>query len=507
MKIMSNQQPKVLVPYREPDSEVAIVVEKWIFERDISGQYVEYPRSARLVFDYIVRIGFLATFRKVRSRLAESNRNKKIFGIGIGFVSQSPKSSNLKTAQPVLFLAPNNNRENYVVLNVAFICPISTDSYDLRSSMRLDPGDLIKLIAWSPYAGYELNKPVIQSALHGIAEQIRSSKPLRIAKPLPSKFNGNFVDSYNRTVDAGDKPTAVLFGLGNYAKTIILPNVKRYVCISRIHEIDPLQLSSIARKGGVSVDTSPFPRADLRFDVWFISAFNHMHADLARAALIQGAVAVIEKPLSTSRSQYRSFIETLNNTKGSEFFLCFHKRYSKLNEFLFADLVSRIHEPINMHCIVFEIPLPPNHWYNWPNSGSRLISNGCHWIDYFLFVNNFSKVKDYKKWIPHGKDIVVEVRLENGAYFTMTLTDTGSQRLGVRDHIELRVGDMTITMRNSSDYIAENKSRVVRKAQVNPMSSYARMYRDICRRIKAGNETDKLETLASSNLVLLMEDA
>ena len=82
------------------------------------------------------------------------------------------------------------------------------------------------------------------------------------------------------------------------------------------------------------------------------------------------------------------------------------------------------------------LPLPKLHWYSWPNSGSRLLSNGCHWIDYFLFLNAFSPVTNYSLKVAKNGDSNVFVELENKAVFTMVLTDLGSSRLGVREHIK-----------------------------------------------------------------------
>jgi predicted dehydrogenase len=171
------------------------------------------------------------------------------------------------------------------------------------------------------------------------------------------------------------------------------------------------------------------------------------------------------------------------------------------------DLAKRNGQAVDMQCIVYEIPLPPLHWYNWPNSGSRLISNGCHWIDYFMFVNDYADVEDYGVWKPRGSDVCTYIRLNNQAYFTMSLTETGSQRLGVRDIIQLRWGPVTITMTDSASYESEDGNRTVRRRKVNPMHAYRNMYRKIAEKISKGEPGDTLESLSSSRLVLLLEDA
>src|SRR5262249_57472786 len=76
--------------------------------------------------------------------------------------------------------------------------------------------------------------------------------------------------------------------------------------------------------------------------------------------------------------------EAMGGYKG-KVFCCFHKRYSAFNALARKDLQMQLGEPISYHCIVYEVPLPPMHWYRWPSSRSRLITNGCHWIDHFHF--------------------------------------------------------------------------------------------------------------------------
>ena len=120
------------------------------------------------------------------------------------------------------------------------------------------------------------------------------------------------------------------------------------------------------------------------------------------------------------------------------FFACFHKRYAPYNKFARKDLGVSEGDPISYFALAQEIPVPKWHWYNWPNSGTRLLSNGCHWIDHFMFLNGYRKVIKRETTLTRIGDVHVLLELENGAVFNMLLTDYGSPRLGVRDYVELR---------------------------------------------------------------------
>jgi hypothetical protein len=132
-----------------------------------------------------------------------------------------------------------------------------------------------------------------------------------------------------------------------------------------------------------------------------------------------------------------------------------------------------------------------------------LLSNGCHWVDHFLFLNGFSKETDLDVYVARDKTINCSVVLENGAVFTMVLTDRGSERLGVQNHVELRTATTTAKIVNDGLYVSESVDRVLRKTSVNRMDSYARMYRTIAERISKNQRGDTLKTIVASSRVIL----
>jgi len=248
-----------------------------------------------------------------------------------------------------------------------------------------------------------------------------------------------------------------LFGLGNYAKTVVLPNIKKSLRIECIHEIDPTQIGRIPQATDIAYDSSPSLRDDERYDAVFVAGFHHTHAEIAIKAISMGAAAVVEKPVATTEEQLRLLLDALMVHRG-RFFACLQRRYSAFNAWARTDLGVISGEPISYHAIVFEVPLPPAHWYKWPSSRSRLVSNGCHWLDHFLYLNEFSGVE--RQHVFSASDAVnVSVELTNGALFTLVLTDRGANRLGVQDYIELRTRDGTASITNSSSYRAERGRR------------------------------------------------
>lgn len=499
-----SKEGPLLDAWRNPETEARIAVEAWFAEERITDQFIERPKSPRMVWNYFLRVGPVSVWRKIRSRLAEGERNRKVAGVGTGRILDAPAGGRFESGQRVIFFASNHS-SNWprICLDVRLIYPMQAlaGSSSARETLKL-PQSLRSYAGWSPYSGVMLDEHVVQAELHRLSSECR---PIAI-EPREQPFAGSIGrDRIEADVARRGAPSAVVFGFGNYAKTQIVPHVRRHLQLAAIHEIDQDQIASAAGLG-TTLDTSPYSRDAERYDAWFIAGFHHSHAALAVRALSDGAYAVVEKPLVTTREQFDALQHALTRTGERRLFTCFHKRYSRMNEWARLDLGVDAGAPVDMHCMVYEIPLPALHWYNWPNSGSRLTSNGCHWLDYFLYQNEYSPVRELDVRPLRGSDLVTWVRLENGAQLTMSLTDTGSQRLGVRDVIDLRAGDVTIRLIDSTYYDAESSSRVVRRRRVNPMDGYAAMYDTICRRIVAGQDGDSLESLRSTALMLDLED-
>jgi predicted dehydrogenase len=359
--------------------------------------------------------------------------------------------------------------------------------------------ELLRLAGWSPAAGEPLALAECADALNEAAGLLERAG-WNGARRLPRSPGVPF--SHDRRVESHKRQRVrgVLVGYGNYAKTVLVPNVRAFVQIACVHELDPLQVS----RDPASWDwcTAPFPRG--RYDVHFVAGYHHMHADLAVAALQQGAYAVVEKPIAVTAAQLTRLCDTA--TRNPRLFSCYQRRYSRWNNLAVQDLDVRPGDPISYHCIVYEVPLPAKHWYRWPASGSRVASNGCHWIDHFLFLNRFAAVKWASARVSDDETAFVTLDLQNGATFSMVLTDVGSDRIGVQDYIQLRSRGVTVEIVNDSRYRSENRHRVIRSARVNRMESYRTMYRSIARQISLGASGDPVDSLAcSAGAVLQVE--
>ena len=485
----------------------------------VVGMYFVLPRSKTLVWNYIREVGPIETWRKVASRMQERNRNNKFQSFGVGEILACDPEGNFSPGESVLFFAPASPQcVERIVLPEFFLdhaedrekAPLQKGRlfYLAQPSAQLPEADCWnRLRAWSEHSGQDLpaeDSVNLRQELHRLAGQVDWTQAQQLPIESPTPISETYSTLGTFVAPKGKRKRAVLFGYGHYAKTNIMPNVRKFIDVEAVHEIDPIQVPGDWGKLP-SWDSSPTPRPTEDFDVYFLAGYHHTHAPLAAQAVRKGAYAVIEKPIAVDQPQLEELLGSMTRSSGG-LFACFHKRYSPFNALALSDLGHSSGDPVNYNCIVYEVPLPSMHWYRWPNSKSRLISNGCHWIDHFLHLNDYCEVVSTQ--VGKGLDgtINCSVALENGAYFTMALTDTGSQRIGLQDYVELRSKDVTVKLTNSSHYFSENRLRVLRRTRVKKTLSYKLMYRSIAAKIAEGHPGDSQRSVrVSSQLILDLE--
>jgi len=485
-----------------------------------SDAYFIRDLDMRLLWNYLSEIGPVMIWRKVASRLQERSRNEKWLSLGVGIVHEIPRGADLRPGDKVAFVAPSHPAcVERLVLPRQLVIPWPgplPPTFSERSVLHRstsDPGDTGSFDAirgWSPCSGVPLPLDLPRSLRETALPRLQATDWSNAMGYPASDSNEShefrvLEDRTGPVRGARASRKAAIFGYGHYAKTIIVPNVEHTLSIEAVHEIDPTQIP-VRPVGIPRWDTAAFPREDEHFDVFFLAGYHHTHAPLAVEALNRGAYAVVEKPLAIDDAQLTDLLKAMGKSDRG-LFACFHRRYSPLNRYALRDLAQRPGGAINYHCIVYEVRLPLLHWYRWPTSRSRLVSNGCHWIDQFLWLNGFSEVCSSEVFRAPDGTLNCSAVLQNGAVFTMVLTEVGSERIGLQDHVELRAGDRTVRIIDNTRYRSEDDSRVIRKLRVSKMTAYRKMYRDIAKRVAAGEGGDSLASVRTSTRLVLDLDA
>jgi len=512
MKILTNKKWRGnFLDYHKNRMEYRIKVLGFKNLERLEDVYHIRPKSLRLLLNYFPVMGFEGTFYKTWSRLREDRRNEKYISCGFGEIMESGENQLFQKGELVSFVAPwHPALAERVVLPEEMIFKMDKTEIpktqadkilylkNKKSERKNDWWEKVKV--WSIYSGVEVPQETRKKLENGLKNEIKGTDWSQAE--LIDVRNQESVTEIRGEVKKIDsrKKIGTLFGYGNYAKINIIPYSKPFVDIQTVHEIDPTQIFLEQRIK--QWDSSPIPRKGEKADAYFIATYNHFHALLAIHALNQGAYAVVEKPAVNDYEELNELVAALKKS-GPRLFIGFQKRYGPFNKWALKDLGVKYGEPIFYNSIVYELKQPEFFWYNWPVSRSTFYANACHQIDHFLYLNNFSKPKNFDLKLLNDNTIVTWIELENGATLTSTFSEKGSPRVGPKDIVELKVTGKIVRIIDATQYISEDTSRIIRKTKVLKPISYKDMYQTIARKIANNEDGDSIDSIITTNKIML----
>lgn len=505
----------------------------------LENVYHTRPKSLRLLWNYLPVVGPEGLVTKIWSRLREERRNKKYVSCGIGKVIERPDDGVFSAGDTIGFVAPwHPALAERIVLpeklifrldksdlpetqenKILYVALRSLKEPQDEQAQRQPQSDWWKDVrAWSVYSGIKISEETRQKLSAGIRQELKNTNWAE-AEQIDAR-NASPVSETKGEVNPSRRPRAkksgVLYGYGNYAKINIIPYTKPFVDIQTVHEIDPTQI--FLERGIQKWDSSPFPRTGPltgsasspqansgqveKYDVYFVASYNHTHIPITLHALNQGAYVVVEKPVVMDYDELDELEKALKKA-GRKLFIGFHKRYGLFNDLALKDLGVKYGEPISYHSIVYELVQPELFWYNWPVSRSTFLSNGCHQVDHFLYLNNWSRPKDADIKLLQDGAVEVWIELENGASFTTTFSEKGVSRVGPRDHVELKVHGRNVRITDAIKYQSEDNHKIIRRKRIFKTNSYKDMYRTIGRKIANNEPGDTIESILISSKIML----
>lgn len=490
-------------------------------------QFFVRPRDIRMVLAYARAFGPSRVLRKVRSRQAESVRNDAWLSVGIGRVddggvtdSDGPVGEDGHVGDLVGFVATSAPRGvERLVLPEVLVWELSgVDGLDRRRghyvsgvSLTRDFGievaeALSSLAGWQPETQIE---PALDDAFKTRIGEVMSSPPSSWVPAEERPPESSVRERVEGGPVAGDRPSYHVFGYGQYAKVNAIANLDLKLHLAGIHEINPAQLGPVPATPGPALDTSPVPRVDEKIDNAVLAGYHHSHGPLAVELIERGARhVIIEKPLTTTAAQLDDLLAAMDRNPDARVHAAFQRRHSPFNRLIRRDLGPG---PVSMSATVYEVPLPALHWYRWPVVGNSVVSNGCHWIDYFLYLNDFAEVTRHQALVL-ADQVVLVLELVNGASCSISLRHSGSPRLGVRDLISLWRDDATVTIEDNSHYRSEQGFGRSRSASCSRLRSHEDMYVEFARRISEDTPGDsrrsiEVSTRAMTRLAELVDEA
>lgn len=275
-----------------------------------------------------------------------------------------------------------------------------------------------------------------------------------------------------------------LLGFGGYVRE----NVLRHFRGHRVHALD--YRAELIREfdpevgRGVDIVTDSFDSIldSLALDpnpLVIISSYHSDHAPMALRVLERnpGARLFVEKPPIVELSDLGPLLEARRG--GAWIDIGFNRRHAPLTQRLRAE-VGALPRPLLFTALVKELKIPPTHWYHWPNQGSRVTGNLCHWIDLAYHLIEERPVE--LNLVRSGDTVNLGILFVDGSLASIIATDLGDDLTGVTERIEVRGGDTTLVIDDFHRLEVLRPQGTERVRRIRREKGHAAMYAELRRR-------------------------
>ena len=272
---------------------------------------------------------------------------------------------------------------------------------------------------------------------------------------------------------ASGKCVLGVIGAGNFARTVLLPELKR---------IGGVELRTICTTRGQTADHAKeafgFAHATTDLDAVLndpavnavlVATRHSNHAALTARVLAAGKSVIVEKPLALDRDQLNQVIAA-RQASDAFFTVGFNRR--------FAPMVVKARQMLARHSgpkmLVLRVnagALPAESWVNAAEEGGgRILGEGCHFIDLArsLAGSAITSVQADAAKVTHGgcDDLTITLGFADGSLATIVYTAQGDSGFS-KERFECFAGGTVIAIDNFlSLSITENGRTRVEKAKM-----------------------------------------
>ena len=337
-----------------------------------------------------------------------------------------------------------------------------------------------------------------------LTDGLRASTDVPLGTPMevltPPRGDGKPADTMLRLRNApaksgGGRQVAVLGG-GDYTRTEIIPGLRKAnLGLYAVANREPQIAALVGRQFGFILATTDSERAIAELPspgLVVVATAHDSHTRLTRAALEMGHRVFVEKPPTVTPDDVQQLASAMRENPGAVE-IGFNRRYHPLIRKARARL-QRESGPTTISCVVKELSFERDHWYFWPNQGTRITGNLCHWIDMAVYLIDGSPMPVTVTMSPRvpGSELgsdeerVLTVTFADGSLLTVLGTTRGDDIRGVQEHMDVRRGHLSILiddlwkLRMRSEGIGRYSRTIFRD------KAHTAMYREALGRIVSG---------------------
>jgi predicted dehydrogenase len=171
---------------------------------------------------------------------------------------------------------------------------------------------------------------------------------------------------------------------------------------------------------------------DERINTVAILTRHNQHARQTAAALTNGKSVFCEKPLAIDEEGLAAVEDALQAPDAPLLTVGYNRRFAPFSLRLAGFLANRS-EPMAVHYRVNAGFLPAGHWLHDPSvGGGRIIGEGCHFIDYLIFLTGSIPLQVQTMALPdsgryHQDNVVMTFSFKDGSVGTVTYLANGDK--------------------------------------------------------------------------------
>ena len=297
---------------------------------------------------------------------------------------------------------------------------------------------------------------------------------------------------------AGQRSALFLAGGGTYPCAYALPAFRRAgIPFDTVIELNPARAAHVAKQFGFANADTDAARGLRHLSAYeapilVIATYHSTHMEIADLALsINPATRVLlEKPPVANLDQLRRIGRLRRD--GAYIEIGYNRRHIPMTR-LARERLATQQGPVTMTCIVKIPRIPQTHWYFWPAQGTRITGNACHWIDlgrYFIAAPPEHLTLIGPEEGEANDPISLVVCYADGSRLNVVVTDCGNSLRGVQEFIELRRGDLTVTIDDFLRFRVQDGARQSVSRVIIRDKGHDKMYARFIENVRAGRAAD-----------------
>jgi predicted dehydrogenase/threonine dehydrogenase-like Zn-dependent dehydrogenase len=245
-----------------------------------------------------------------------------------------------------------------------------------------------------------------------------------------------------------------VFGAGNFAEAMLLPQLKKFGGIKYIVSSDGRNATHLAKKFNIRFSATDYHEIlrDDSIKAVFITTRHNLHAAMAIDVLESGKHVFVEKPLAMNRGEIEKLVEVLDRSSSLSLMVGYNRRFSphikKIKEYL-----SGYKSPISLIANVNAGFVPPDAWVHDPViGGGRIIGEGCHFIDLLAYLASSPIVEIYAQSVgnlpkSNSDCAAIIIKFESGSIGTVNYFPCGNKGYA-KERIEVHCAGTSLVCDN-----------------------------------------------------------